>query len=78
MGRPPVQLDIMSSVPGVDWATAWPARLLADYGGEPIWVIGCEDLIRNKEAVGRGQDLDDVKLLRLELGGEDEPCDTSP
>lgn len=64
LGRPPTQLDIMSSVPGVEWNRAWKNRMEGQYGGVPITVIGRTDLIRNKEAVGRGQDLDDVKKLR--------------
>ena len=47
----------------VDFDEAWPRRLLIELNGVPVPVIGKDDLIRNKQAVGRPQDRRDVRLL---------------
>lgn len=62
-GVPPNRIDILTAVSGVEFADAWQRRAQSDYGGIPIWVIGREDLKRNKLASGRKQDLLDVEKL---------------
>lgn len=62
-GVPPNRIDILTAVSGVEFAEAWPRRAQSGYGGVPIWVIGREDLKRNKLASGRRQDLLDVEKL---------------
>ncbi len=42
---------------------AWPNRVETDYGDQRIWVIGRADLITNKRASGRPQDLLHLTLL---------------
>ena len=66
LGVPPNRIDILTAVSGVEFAEAWQRRAQSEYGGIPIWVIGREDLKRNKLASGRKQD-----LLDLERLGED-------
>jgi hypothetical protein len=68
MGRPPNQIDIITSIDGVEFAAAWENRLPSAYAGEPVSYIGREDLIANKVAAGRPQDLADVAYLRGEDG----------
>ena len=52
------------SVRSPEWSfDAWQRRAQSEYGGIPIWVIGREDLRRNKLASGRKQDLLDVEKL---------------
>lgn len=63
IGLPPNRIDIVTSIDGVAFEDAWPSRFGAEYGSVPITVIGREDLIRNKRATGRPQDLVDVALL---------------
>ncbi|MEW6281071.1 MAG: hypothetical protein AB1758_20825 [Candidatus Eremiobacterota bacterium] len=41
------------SVDGLEFEDAWPNRRWLDFGGVEAWVIGREDLIRNKRASGR-------------------------
>ena len=64
MGNPPFRLDIMMSVPGVEFEKAWDHR--EDVRLEELIVpfISKRDLIRAKEASGRAQDLIDAELLR--------------
>lgn len=63
LGVPPVRIDILTSVDGVDFERCWPKRLIATFEGLDIPVIGIDDLIANKRAAGRPQDLVDVELL---------------
>lgn len=58
---------MLTAIDGVSFQQAWPERVLADYGGERIAVIGRRHLVTNKRANGRPQDLVDADLL--ERGG---------
>lgn len=64
MGRPPFRLDIMMSIPGVDFESAWRKREIVHLGNININFISKEDLIKTKEACGRPQDLIDVENLK--------------
>jgi len=64
LGFPPNRIDVMTRIDGVTFEEAWPHRVEATYAGEPAFFIGREDLIRNKEACARPQDLADADLLR--------------
>jgi len=64
MGSPPLRLDIMMSLPGVTFETAWASREQVQVEGLVIPFISKADLIRTKEASGRDQDRIDVKKLR--------------
>lgn len=63
IGVEPNRIDIVTSVDAVLFADAWLRRTTATYGTVPISVIGFEDLLANKRAVGRPQDLLDVDQL---------------
>ena len=63
MGRPPVRVDLLMSVPGGQFGDAWDRRILVDYDGLPVLFIAREDLIAAKRAAGRPQDLVDAELL---------------
>jgi hypothetical protein len=65
MGQPPERIDILQRIDGVTFDEAWERRIEGKIDGEvPTAVISREDLIRNKLASGREQDLLDVKKLR--------------
>ena len=67
-GVPPNRVDLINDIDGVKFADAWPRRLtLTMTVGESaieVFLIGIDDLIKNKEASGRPQDLEDLKFLR--------------
>jgi hypothetical protein len=63
MGVAPVRIDIITVVDGLTFDEAWPNRVISDYGGEQVFVVSRDDLIRNKRATGRPQDLADVAAL---------------
>jgi hypothetical protein len=65
IGQPPSRIDIMQRIDGVTFDDAWEHRLEGLVDDEiPAIVISKDDLIRNKLASGREQDLLDVKKLR--------------
>jgi len=65
MGQPPERIDILQQVSGLDFDNAWEHRIEGFIDADtPALVISKEDLIRNKLASGRDQDLLDVKRLR--------------
>jgi hypothetical protein len=64
MGIPPRRIDVLTQIEGLDFEQAWPNRLQASsrrYSRAPV--IGLHDLITNKRAAGRPQDLADVAAL---------------
>jgi hypothetical protein len=63
MGIPPNRIDVLNTIEGITFEEAWPRRVDGLHGGVTMWVIGIEDLIRNKRAVGRPTDLADVEKL---------------
>lgn len=64
MGMPPSRIDILFDLEGVDTEQAWNRRIEDTLDGIKTAFIGREDLIRNKETVGRLQDQADVEKLR--------------
>jgi hypothetical protein len=65
IGMPPDRIDILQRIDGVDFDDAWANRIDGMIDGEvPAHVISLDDLIKNKLASGREQDLLDVKVLR--------------
>jgi hypothetical protein len=63
MGRVPARVDFLFTIPGVSFATAWPRRVVLNVDGIPLNVIGREDLLANKRATARPQDLRDARAL---------------
>jgi len=63
MGRPPMRVDILMSIPGVKFSSAWSRRKRLIIDGIEMNFISKEDLIASKKASGRSQDLIDVKNL---------------
>lgn len=63
LGRPPLRIDVMTSISGVSFARAWRGRRVVRFGGQRVGVLGRADFERNKRAAGRPQDLLDLELL---------------
>ena len=70
MGRPPMRVDILMGIPGLDFDKAWQQRVEVDFEGLTVKFISREDLITAKKASGRRQDLIDADLLSR--GSEEE------
>jgi hypothetical protein len=67
-GSPPWRIDILTSVPGVDFGEAYADRVMAPLGGISVSFISREWLIRAKRASGRHQDLADLEKLEADTG----------
>jgi hypothetical protein len=64
MGVAPVRVDILMSIPGLEFDQAWERRVMVDFDGIMVPFISKQDLITSKIATGRPQDLIDAQLLR--------------
>lgn len=60
MGQPPVRIEIMMSLDGVDFASAWVGRQDGDFDGIPSVFIGRDDLLVAKAAAARPQEILDI------------------
>jgi hypothetical protein len=63
LGRDPFRVDLLTQIPGVDFDRAWGRRTTVTLDGVQVPLISRDDLIANKKAVGRFQDLADVEAL---------------
>jgi predicted nucleotidyltransferase len=65
IGQPPARIDLLQHIDGISFDEAWENRIEGLLDGEiRTLVISRDDLIRNKLASGREQDVLDVKKLR--------------
>ncbi len=63
LGYPPLRIDLLTSVTGVEFTECWANRVILDVGGVEAGFISLPDLIANKRAAGRPQDLVDADVL---------------
>lgn len=66
-GNPPVAVDILPGIDGVDFDQAWPHRVegvIDEASGLTAFFISRDDLIASKLAAGRMRDLADVEEIR--------------
>ncbi len=68
LGRQPYRIDILTSIEGVDFATAYKRRKVIKAGGLVLRFIALHELLVNKRATGRRHDLDDAE--KLEAGSQ--------
>jgi predicted nucleotidyltransferase len=64
MGFPPIKIEIINYLEGVAFEKAHANRRLVNFEGLEISLIDVHDLIANKKAVGRPQDLADIAKLQ--------------
>ncbi len=62
MGLPPRRIDVLTSITGVDFDTAWSTRVLAGPNGRRPFLRRAA-LLANKRATARPKDLADIALL---------------
>lgn len=67
-GVPPNRIDLMNSIDGVSFEEAWKGKVEEEIkiSGHKysVYFIGLKELIKNKEAMNRYKDLEDLKYLR--------------
>jgi hypothetical protein len=66
IGVPPLRVDVITSIDGVEFEAAWPDRVAVTLDGTPVHLISRHHLIANKRASGRLQDLADLERLESE------------
>lgn len=49
-GTPPARIDLLRTIPGVDFAAAWQRHVKVEGEGVTLHVIGRDDLIAAKRA----------------------------
>ncbi len=64
LGYEPVRIDLVSSIAGCTFEEVWKNRVVSRYGKVKAYFISKHDLIRNKKAAGRKQDLADLDMLQ--------------
>jgi hypothetical protein len=63
IGVAPRRIDILTTITGLEFDSAWPGRASGRIGDIECPFIGREALVRNKRALGRPRDLADLELL---------------
>lgn len=65
-GVPPLRIEILTDISGVEFAEAYSRRKRATIDGIKVNLISLSDLRKNKLASGRSKDLDDLENLPSE------------
>ncbi len=63
MGVPPVRIEVLTGVSGVDFRECFSRLTLIDIEGVTVSFISINDLKKNKKASGRHKDIDDLEHL---------------
>jgi len=63
MGMPPVRIEIITSITGVDFSECYQSKVVDSIDGVAVNIISLEKLKQNKRAAGRHKDLDDLENL---------------
>jgi hypothetical protein len=64
MGNPPVRIEIINQITGVQFADCYARRVNTELDGVPATLIARDDLLTNKRSAGRAKDLNDIKQLQ--------------
>lgn len=68
-GVPPVRVDLLKSVPGIEFDDAYARHSRMEVGTFTVPVVGIDDLIAMKKAADRDQDRADVRRLERRKQG---------
>jgi hypothetical protein len=63
MGNPPLRIEILTSIDGVEFAECYRNKRIVTIDDIDVSFISLEDLKKNKKASGRYQDLADLEHL---------------
>lgn len=69
-GVSPLRVDILASASGIEFESVYPRAVQTSIDGVAVRVIALEDLITNKLASGRPQDLEDAADLQRIAGDQ--------
>ena len=68
LGYPPKRIDILTQVAGVQFDSCWGRRVEVEIGGQRVPFLSADDLVANKKASGRPQDIADAAVIEEQLG----------
>lgn len=68
IGIAPVRIDILTGISGVRFEDAWTRRVTNTFLGVSVHFISLEDLVKNKKAVGRSSDLEQLERIQDKSG----------
>ncbi len=63
LGKAPNRIDLLTDLTGVDFEICFSSKVTVNFEGVEMNFISLDDLIKNKQAAGRLQDLADVEKL---------------
>ncbi len=63
MGNPPLRIEVLTSIDGVEFTECYKNSSSVDIDGVRVNFISLEDLKKNKKASGRHRDLDDLEHI---------------
>lgn len=64
LGYPPNRIDLITTLPGIDFEPCFTVRIVVEIDGVGINFIDLDNLKKNKRASGRAQDLADLENLQ--------------
>lgn len=64
LGQPPLRVDLITSLEGLDFASCYPSRISKALDGTMVDFIDVENLKVAKRSAGRAQDLADLENLQ--------------
>ena len=64
-GIEPIRVDLLNKIDGVEFEETALRAVRGQYGEVEVSFIGKDDLIANKEASGRAQDIADLEKLKI-------------
>ena len=63
MGNPPLRIELLTGISGVEFAACWPLRQSVVLDTVPVHIIDLDNLKTNKKVSGRLKDLNDLGNL---------------
>ena len=63
LGYPPVRIDLISVLEGLDSNEIWDTREKGEFGEHQVFYLGRKAFIKNKRTLGRHKDLADLEAL---------------
>ncbi len=65
IGVAPCRIDIITEISGdIEFTDANTRSIKTEIEGISLYILSIEDLIKNKEAMGRPKDIEDAKILK--------------
>lgn len=64
LGLAPNRIDLLMSVPGVDFDASWKKKIESRYGEAPAYFVDLDTLIRIKSLIDDPRHREDVRVLR--------------